>query len=171
MENLSGGISRLNSRIQALTAGMKIAFKATIDPNLAIAISGFSERCFGPFTTNMPIPYASITFNDGRGYNPSLGVFTAPLAGVYVFSLKVYSSVEENGRLYHKVQLIWNGRPMSNVWEDNREDSEDSATQILVVELQKGDQVYVELMSGRRLCKNLEYNIFTGHILYPYINE
>jgi len=36
------------------------------------------------------------------------------------------------------------------------------------MELQKGDQVYVELMSGRKLCRYVQYNIFTGYILYPY---
>lgn len=39
--------------------------------------------------------------------------------------------------------------------------------QVVVLELQRGDQVYVELVSGRKLCKYLEYNIFTGYILYP----
>uniref|UniRef100_A0A3B4UE01 Cerebellin 18 n=1 Tax=Seriola dumerili TaxID=41447 RepID=A0A3B4UE01_SERDU len=161
-------ISTLNERVQALTAGVKVAFKATIDPNIAVAIPGSTDHCFGPFNTNVPIPYATVTLNDGMGYNPSLGVFTAPCAGVYVFSITVYSSVEENKRLYHKVQLMLNANPTASVWENNREDGEDSATQVVVLELQRGDQVYVELVSGRKLCKYLDYNIFTGYILYPF---
>uniref|UniRef100_A0A3Q3M3G6 Cerebellin 18 n=1 Tax=Mastacembelus armatus TaxID=205130 RepID=A0A3Q3M3G6_9TELE len=164
-------ISSLSRRVQALKGSIRVAFKATIDPNLGTTILGTTERCFGPFNTNVPIPYAIVTLDDDRGYNPSLGVFIAPRAGVYVFSFTVYSSVEENGRLYHKVQLVWNGRPIVSVWENNREDSEDSATQVVILELQRGDQVYVELLSGRRICKYLEYNIFTGYIIYPYINE
>ncbi|XP_040901506.1 cerebellin 18 [Toxotes jaculatrix] len=163
-------ISALNSRVQELTAGVKIAFEATIDPNIATIIPGTTELCFGPFNTNVPIPYGTVTLNDGRAYNPSLGVFTAPRPGVYVFSFTVYSSVEENGRLYHKVQLILNGKPTASVWENNREDGEDSATQVVVLELQRGDQVYVELTSGRKLYKSLELNIFTGYILYPFLD-
>ncbi|AWO99319.1 putative complement C1q-like protein 2-like [Scophthalmus maximus] len=95
----------------------------------------------------------------------SPGVFTAPRAGVYVFAFTVYSSV--SARLYHKVQLIWNGTPTAGAFENNREDNEDSATQLVVLQLQKGDQVYVQLTSGRKLCDYLAYNIFTGYMLYP----
>lgn len=91
-----------------------------------------------------------------------------------------------------------NGKMGVSVWENNREDIEDSATQVrweksitkkmhtyfcfiyfgqyvthlcfqvVVMEMQRGDQVYVELVSGRKLCTFMEYNIFTGHIVYPY---
>ena len=40
----------------------------------------------------------------------------------------------------------------------------------MVLELEWGDNVYVELISGRKLCKYLEYNIFTGYMLYPNTN-
>jgi len=94
-----------------------------------------------------------------------------------------------------------NGMVGVSVWENNREDSEDSATQVghvkndenvlwqdfvkvvwkmftvclccqvVTLEMQRGDQVYLELMSGRKLCTHLQYNIFTGYILYPYTDE
>lgn len=85
------------------------------------------------------------------------------------------------------------------VWENNREDGEDSATQVkydffkkmapicevinmtplnvfvccqvVALEMQRGDQVYLELMSGRKLCTRLQYNIFTGYMLYPYFDQ
>lgn len=44
----------------------------------------------------------------------------------------------------------------------------DLCCQVVVMEMQRGDQVYLELTSGRKLCTFMEYNIFTGHIVYPY---
>ncbi|KAL3992239.1 immediate early response 3-interacting protein 1 [Sarotherodon galilaeus] len=162
-------ISTLKGRVQSLTDKIKVAFKATMDPSIAVSIPGSTERCFGPFNINIPVPFSSVLLNSGNGYNPSLGIFTAPFPGVYVFSFTTYSSVGENGRLYHKVQLMKNGKHGPSVWENNREDTEDSATQVVALEMQRGDQVYLDLMSGRKLCTNLQYNVFTGYILYPYI--
>ncbi|XP_022061511.2 cerebellin 18 [Acanthochromis polyacanthus] len=166
MKHLWIKIAALNSRVKMLIDGTKIAFKATINPSI-----GVNEGCFGPFNFNVPIPYGIVSLNDGNGYKCSLGTFTAPCAGVYVFSITVYSSVGSMERLFHQVQLMKNMMTVGSVWENNREDNEDSATQIAVVELMKGDQVYAVLMSGRKLCSSLQRNIFTGYILYPYSDD
>ncbi|XP_028275335.1 cerebellin 18 [Parambassis ranga] len=164
-------IKALDSSVQSLIDGIKVSFKATMVPTIAINIPGSTEYCFGPFNTNVPIPYAVVALNEGNGYNPSTGIFTALRAGVYVFSFTVYSSVEENARLYHNVQLMKNNMVGAGVWENNREDGEDSATQVVALEMNRGDQVYLVLMSGRKLCTHLQYNIFTGYMLYPYLDQ
>uniref|UniRef100_A0A8C5DMJ1 C1q domain-containing protein n=1 Tax=Gouania willdenowi TaxID=441366 RepID=A0A8C5DMJ1_GOUWI len=87
-------VSSLHSRVRALTDSTKIAFKATMNHNIAS-----SMKCFGPFNINVPLPFTEVTLNHGDGYNPSL----APCAGVYVFSFTIYSFVEANQPLYHKV--------------------------------------------------------------------
>lgn len=40
-----------------------------------------------------------------------------------------------------------------------------------MLNMKRGDQVYMELMSGRQLCNQLQYNLFTGYMLYPNIEE
>lgn len=55
------------------SAATKVAFKARMDPAAAVPIPGSEESCFGPFNTNVPIPYSIVTLNDAAGYNPSLG--------------------------------------------------------------------------------------------------
>lgn len=65
--------SVVNPRDKSSSESVKIAFKATMDPNDALMIAGSNETCFGPFNTNVPIPYASVALNHGRGYNPSWG--------------------------------------------------------------------------------------------------
>ncbi|XP_035009808.1 cerebellin 18 [Hippoglossus stenolepis] len=168
MMNLWENLSELNSRVKEVTGNLKIAFKAFL--NITLPTSASANKCFGPFNTNVPIPFDSVTLNDGMGYNPSLGAFTAPCAGVYAFSFTIYSSVGEDGRLYHKVQLLLNNGVIVSVWEDNREDGEDSASQLVVLQLNKGDQVYLALTTGRKLCGHLAYNSFTGYMLYPLNN-
>ncbi|CAG6006638.1 cerebellin 18 [Menidia menidia] len=171
LKYLWSNIMTLNEKVKAHTDEVKVAFMASMDPSIATVIPGYTKPCFGPFNTNVPIPFKSVTLNAGKRYNPALGVFTAPKSGVYVFSFTIYSAVEPNGRLYHKVQLMKNGIVGVSVWENNREDSEDSATQVVALELLRGDQVYLELISGRKLCADLQYNIFTGYIVYPYADE
>lgn len=96
------------------------------------------------------------------------GTFTAPRAGLYSFSYTVYSNLGPAGeRIYHKVQLMKDGQVVASSWEDNREDSEDSATQTVLLQLRQGNQVYVELVLGRFLCADLQgYNSFSGFIVY-----
>lgn len=97
------------------------------------------------------------------------GTFTAPRAGLYSFSYTVYSNVGAEGeRIYHKVQLMKDGQVIASSWEDNREDSEDSATQTVLLQMKQGNQVYMELVLGRFLCADTQgYNSFSGYLVYP----
>ena len=96
------------------------------------------------------------------------GIFTAPRSGVYSFSFSIYSKVGGKGeRMYYKVQLMRNREVVASTWEDNREDSEDSSSQTVLLSLQQGGQVYVELLSGRQLCGITEgLNTFSGSLIY-----
>uniref|UniRef100_A0A667Y272 Cerebellin 18 n=1 Tax=Myripristis murdjan TaxID=586833 RepID=A0A667Y272_9TELE len=158
MTKLWGKLTKLTDSIAANYT--HIAFTATMAP---------TPDCFGPFTTNVTISYNNILLNDGHGYNPALGVFTAPRCGAYVMSFRAYSNVgSPTERLYHKVQMMKNGEVVASMWEANREDMEDSGTQVVVVDLKRGDQIYMELMYGRSLCgTGAQKNIFSGYLLYP----
>lgn len=43
--------------------------------------------------------------------------------------------------------------------------------QVVVLEMKSGDQVYMELTSGRKLCNHLQFNSFSGHIVYPEMDD
>ncbi|XP_051966446.1 complement C1q-like protein 2 [Xyrauchen texanus] len=157
------GLSHLNSQIEEVTAGCQIAFTASVLPVTA---------CLGPFTSNVSISYQSVSLNQGSGYNPALGTFTAPRAGLYSFAFTAYSKVGDVDRLYQKLQLMKDGQLIASSWEDNREDSEDSSTQMVLLQLRRGSQVYVELQSGRQLCGDTQsYNTFSGYLIYPITEE
>ncbi|KAI5099036.1 complement C1q-like protein 2 [Silurus meridionalis] len=160
MVGLWKDLNSLNNQIEEVTGGHNVSFAATMLP-----ITG----CYGPFNKNVSISYCNVTLNHGYGYNPSLGTFTAPRSGLYSFSYTVYSNLGAEGeRIYHKVQLMKEGQVIASSWEDNREDSEDSATQTVLLQLKRGNQVYVELVLGRFLCADTQgYNSFSGFLVYP----
>ncbi|XP_066502967.1 cerebellin 18 [Hoplias malabaricus] len=160
MVSLWEGLSNLNEQIGEVTGGRHIAFAASMFP---------MSICFGPFTRNVSIPYQNISINQGNGYNPALGAFTAPRAGLYSFSYSVYSNMGPEGqRINHRIQLMKDGQVIASSWEDNREDSEDSATQTVLLQLRQGNQVYVELMLGKYICGDTKgYNSFSGFLVYP----
>ncbi|XP_033481102.1 cerebellin-1-like isoform X1 [Epinephelus lanceolatus] len=158
--DLSRSVAQLGGSLLEFLGGMRVAFTASMS---------FTTNCFGPFTRNSSIPFDVVTLNHGRGYNPTLGIFTAPRSGLYSFSFSVYSKVGGEGtRIYYKMQLMKNGEVVASTWEDNRDDSEDSSTQTLLLPLQQGGQVYVELLSGRQLCGNVKgLNTFAGSLIHP----
>ncbi|CAB1316303.1 unnamed protein product [Coregonus sp. 'balchen'] len=143
--------------------GTQVAFTATMSP---------TSHCFDPFTSNVPISYTEISFNYGNGYNPALGTHTQSYLGQpsihfntsipllplpprgFTPPFSAYSNVGKVGqRLYHKLQLMRNGEVVRLP---------------VLVPLDRGSQVYVELLSGRQLCGDLSgQNKFSGYLLYP----
>ncbi|CAL8328762.1 unnamed protein product [Merluccius merluccius] len=152
-------ITQLDRSIQETIGGRRVAFTASGIPSM---------HCFGPFTSDKSIPYSSVSLNHGDGYNPALGIFTAPCSGVYSFSLTTYSRVAAARDVYYLLQLMRNGEAMASAWEENRADSEDSSTHTILFSLETGGQVYVLLRSGRQLCGDTSgLNSFSGYLVHP----
>ncbi|XP_062873442.1 cerebellin 18 [Trichomycterus rosablanca] len=160
MVELRKDLNNLSGQIKNVTGERNIAFAATL---------ASTTGCFGPFTKNVSISYQNVSLNQGYGYNPAMGAFTAPRAGLYSFTYTCYSNLGPAGeRIYHRVQLMKDGQVVVSSWEDNREDSEDSSTQTVLLNLRRGNQVYVELGLGRFLCADTQgYNSFSGYLVYP----
>ncbi|XP_063062062.1 cerebellin 18 [Engraulis encrasicolus] len=158
------GIDDLANQVKEFTGpATKVAFTA-MDVRLENG-----NNCFGPFTTEVCIPFNTISLNEGNGYKPTLGIFTAPRSGYYSFTYSIYSNVGAQGnRLYYLARLMLDGEVVASSWEDNREDSEDNASQTVVLRVRRGCQVYVQLYSGRQLCgQQPGRSTFSGFLLYP----
>ncbi|XP_041090805.1 cerebellin 18 [Polyodon spathula] len=146
---LWSNVSILTGDLNGITAGLNIAFSA---------ILGKLSSCYGPCHKQHA---------DGC-IKPSCE-FTAPRAGLYSFSFTAFSNEGGVGRrMYHQVSLMHNDDVVASVWEDNREDYEDSGSQTVLLPLSAGDQVYVRLLSGRQLCGDIYLqNSFSGYLIYP----
>ncbi|XP_070684719.1 complement C1q-like protein 2 [Pempheris klunzingeri] len=125
-------------------------------------------KCQGPFEVNTRIVYKHIFLNLGDGYNETTGIFTVPRSGVYSIALTVYSDAGSPGELLAAcANLQINDQVVAGSRDRNENDQEDSSSVVLVLHLDAGDRVSVNLPTGCFLCDDdSHYNTFSAFLLY-----
>ena len=108
--------------------------------------------------------FPKVITNVGNGYNPSDGVFTAPLAGVYVFFVNVqgyntqpiYADIVLNGATKVKT-MSYNGEGQTYTAGPN----------LAVLYLQTGDRVWIQHYTGSGYFTHLYCPIttFSGFLI------
>jgi hypothetical protein len=101
-----------------------------------------------------PIRWNVVVLNKGGGYNPSTGLFTAPISGVYNISFSAHSS---GGAM--NVRLTRNGSEVDGGWSYVNAVSYNTSKS-MVFNLKQGETVGVRLNSGG--FYGLGYNNFSG---------
>lgn len=100
--------------------------------------------------------------NVGNGFNPSTGVFTAPIAGEYVFFVNVQSYSTQD--IF--VEVVLNGIPkVRTEARGGGNDPDDAGPNLVVLTLQKGDRVWVKHYSGTGYYTDGHITTFSGFIL------
>uniref|UniRef100_A0A3B3DIT3 C1q domain-containing protein n=1 Tax=Oryzias melastigma TaxID=30732 RepID=A0A3B3DIT3_ORYME len=135
----------------------QVAFSA------ALRYSGSGD--IGPFTTATPLKYKKIFSNYGDCYNPSTGIFTATVSGVYFFRFSMFNNLSPTPNSV--VCLKKNNERLTSVWDVNGSDSNDMGSNAAVISLKVGDNVYVELQANRLVFDDAgNYNTFSGFLLF-----
>ncbi|KAK6471554.1 complement C1q-like protein 3 [Huso huso] len=153
------GLKHLRSKIGSLSicfpALPKIAFSA------ALVESG--SWIIGPFNTDTNLVYKKVFTNIGNCYNPSTGIFTVMVKGVYYFRFSAYNDGTPNTN----AAMFKNSERIVSIWDTVGEDNEDSASNGAVLELQVGDSVYISLHAQRVVYDDINhYNTFSGFLLF-----
>ena len=102
--------------------------------------------------------FNSVILNGGNVYNPSTGVFTSPVAGTFVF----YVTAVEYSNQYLRVDIVLNSVSKVRTIGDNSA-SFQTGTNMIVLNLQKGDSVWVRYNSGKGYyTSSVPVTTFTG---------
>uniref|UniRef100_A0A3Q1FRA1 Complement C1q-like protein 2 n=1 Tax=Acanthochromis polyacanthus TaxID=80966 RepID=A0A3Q1FRA1_9TELE len=157
LRNLTGG-NVANVLYGICNSIPRVAFSATLRE------SGTGN--IGPFTTATPLKYKKVFSNTGSCYNPSTGIFTAQIKGMYFFRFSMMNNLESVPN--SAVSLVKNGEWLSSVWDSSGDDAHDMGSNAVVISLEVGDSVYVELVANKVVYDDTRrYNTFSGFLLFP----
>uniref|UniRef100_A0A8C3J4I9 C1q domain-containing protein n=1 Tax=Calidris pygmaea TaxID=425635 RepID=A0A8C3J4I9_9CHAR len=115
-------------------------------------------------TPNRPIKFDKVLYNGLNDYNPATGKFTCKYPGAYYFTyhITVYS---RNVR----VALVKNGIKMLHT-VDRYQSGEDQASGATILELQRGDEVWLQAHQGETFnglfADADDDTTFTGFLLF-----
>ena len=107
------------------------------------------------------LPFDHVVINEPPSYSPTTGRFIAPAAGVYVFHVHVLRC-RSSGCLY--IHLMKNEKIISSgTNQDNRFETTSTSA---VIQLNRGDVVWVRLRQGVAYGHEAHYTSFSGYSLY-----
>ncbi|XP_073330700.1 complement C1q tumor necrosis factor-related protein 3-like [Pagrus major] len=141
----------LENRLKTLeeTGKTKVSFSALLEKGGA----------YGPFNKDTTLVYNQVFTNIGDAYNSSTGVFTAPVAGVYYFTLFYHAGGEHASILW-----LFKNSEMIVRTSDQKAGSDlaDSGGNGAVLQLQKGDEVYVRMRANSHVWAAENQTTFSG---------
>uniref|UniRef100_A0A8C6SR13 C1q domain-containing protein n=1 Tax=Neogobius melanostomus TaxID=47308 RepID=A0A8C6SR13_9GOBI len=165
MEKISQLESRLENtekevvELRSLTQGApKVAFSTSLHD------SDSDSGNVGPFNTATALKYKKVFTNIGSCYNPSTGMFTAQVKGLYFFH---FTMLNNRQTVPNSVLILRkNGEQVVSLWDVSGSDP-DSASNAALLPLEVGDSVHVELPPNRLVYDDsAHYNTFTGFLLF-----
>uniref|UniRef100_UPI0037E8A760 complement C1q-like protein 3 n=1 Tax=Semicossyphus pulcher TaxID=241346 RepID=UPI0037E8A760 len=149
--------SRLNeseNQIVALRSKerQKVIFSAEAGPRGAI----------GPFGSETTLVYQRVITNVGNAYSGSTGVFTAPFAGVYYFTIFHHAGGTPGTELflYRNNERVVQTQDHPAVYETAH-----NGGNAVFLELQQGDQVYVRMGPDSHVYGSSYHTTFSGFLV------
>ncbi|XP_033729305.1 cerebellin-1-like [Pecten maximus] len=139
-------------RVSGLGEANNVGFSASLSTSTALG-------------DHQIVVFDTILTNDGNGYDSKSGHFTAPLPGLYAFSVTAMCSGSE-AELH--VAIIKDGQRIASVFANGNH--YDNGSKLVVVQLQAGQMVWVEHFadqSGNKIF-GTSYSSFSGFLINAY---
>ncbi|XP_076104037.1 complement C1q-like protein 3 [Mytilus galloprovincialis] len=106
------------------------------------------------------IKFQDARINIGNHYNPTTGIFTAPIQGIYQISCTIVGY--DTHVFYYMITV--NGSPYT-LGNTSSGGSYNSQTSTVLMNLKKGDRVYVEHRGGSQKAHANTNTYFSGYLL------
>ncbi|CAB1341716.1 unnamed protein product, partial [Coregonus sp. 'balchen'] len=121
----------------------QVAFSATLRE------TGNAAGNTGPFTTPIPLQYKKVFSNP------------ATVKGMYYFHFTMMNNLNDTPNFV--VCLTKNGQRLVSVWDTVGTNAQDSGSNAVVIPLEVGDNVYVELQANRLVYDDdMNYNTWAA---------
>ncbi|KAH3693241.1 uncharacterized protein LOC127863145 [Dreissena polymorpha] len=164
--NVSETISEMKTNVQVLVAKTEKeleAMKEQIVVPLVIFHARLHIEAKHTLTGNQVVVFKTVLVNEGRGYDPTTGHFTASVAGVYMFTVQYCPYVAVG--IY--LEITHEGKPLqrSNHYE---KDSYVCVSMQAFAKVAMGEKVWVRSLYSGDLNHNEPYqwNSFAGFLVH-----
>ncbi|XP_031665552.1 uncharacterized protein LOC116358550 [Oncorhynchus kisutch] len=118
----------------------------------------------GPFNTGITLVYRHIYSNIGNAYNPTTGIFTAPVRGLYLFRFYIYGGGDSSVPTTTFLQK--NGHQIATAHAHQSSGGINSSNGVSLL-LEVGDVVYMYLWAKNKIYDSeYHHSTFSGHLLF-----
>ncbi|KAK9968207.1 hypothetical protein ABG768_002542 [Culter alburnus] len=119
----------------------------------------------GPHSTEITLTFNNVFTNIGNNYNPTTGLFTAPVKGVYYFR---FTACGVQIRQSLGASLYKNGQKIVSVGQWRNHDQHRYASNGAVLQLEVDDVVCMKLLLGYTIYDSPDnLSTFSGFLIYP----
>ncbi|XP_053177551.1 complement C1q-like protein 2 [Scomber japonicus] len=133
-------------------------------PKVAFSLGLTDSGLIGPFNTAITLKFSKVITNFGQVYSPTTGLFTAPVRGAYYFS---FTTLDNRSNAWRRVFLYHNDKRVLYSYNYSANSAE-SVSNSLVLQLEKGDVVYLVLPASSSVYDDTDdHTFFNGFLLFP----
>jgi len=134
-------------------------------------VAFFATQTMDLYSVNLgqPLVFERVITNVGNAYNPHVGVFTAPVSGIYVFSVSLYASGFAKQYILKKNYEAISGIDIHYTDDTGMATSKMSLT--VVLQLAKGDEVTVSNNMQHQLFHSDFFNTFGGFLVWEDLSH
>ena len=115
--------------------------------------------------TNVPkntiIKFDRTLVNEGNGYDPNTGKFTAPVDGVYSFAWTYHT---KKGSIAYLCGFV-DGKLTAYVGIENQSSTWENTSRNLVIKMKKGSQFWIQIFHATVQLIHEEYSSLSGYKL------
>ncbi|XP_044207433.1 heavy metal-binding protein HIP-like [Thunnus albacares] len=133
-------------------------------PKVAFSVGLTDAGSVGPFSADISLQFSKIFTNIGQAYNPSTGVFTAPVRGAYYFRFNAW---ELRDTSLVGIKLYHNDKQITLSLDKVVNNGYVTVSNAFVLQLEKGDVIYLVLGSGCSVFDSSNnHTTFSGFLLF-----
>merc|ERR1711872_871279 len=165
VENLAAAVDALQAQVTELTDRLNAQSEGGMAPS-GSNIAFFAQYANDHATGQVSGAYVfdQVILNNGNAYDPSTGVFTAPVTGVYLIGVQLFTDGGETEHPFVDIKI--NSMTAARMAFDEATGQEDSDATMIIWQLQAGDQVYIASEEGMDYHYwGMYHTFFTGTLL------
>ncbi|XP_051266399.1 complement C1q-like protein 2 isoform X3 [Dicentrarchus labrax] len=133
-------------------------------PKVAFSLGLTDVGQVGPFDTDITLKFSKVFINFGQAYNPTTGIFTAPVRGVYYFRFNGWDARLSN---VLRIKLYHNDKRITESYDVNDQHGYVSLSNAFVLQLEKGDVIYMVLKLNTSIWDDSNNRTtFSGFLLF-----